>query len=403
MNDGLDRPGGGGGDEHAPGGSDGMNDVNGPGGMPGGVPGEPVDPEGEALRRLLQDSVRDIEPSPESLEALQRAVPARRQHRRQALVGAVAAALVAVVGVPALLYGGVVPGVGDDDRPLNASSSHDQTRGPGEGSESGGGKEGEHRGKDGGGGEKDKDEKGKDKTDPSEPSGGKENGGADPSDSLAASAPTCGRDQLGNGSAQSGSPGADGKVYGSFRVTNTSGDACTVDGEGMVGASTPGGARARVQVAVHTAGDPATGLPDPGAESDELVLKPGESYLVRFAWVPNQGGQCADDTPSPGTSPQSGTDTDAEPTAGAETGGGEGAGGGGADSGGGTGGSEGPGGDGGGSTGGGGDGGNGGGSGDDSKVVISHTPDVGTPAAADTAVDGACGGTVYRTGVLPAN
>ncbi|MFG3254217.1 DUF4232 domain-containing protein [Streptomyces sp. NPDC048172] len=386
MSDGLNGgPGGGSGDDRANG-TTGLN-------------GDGVDPEEQALRRLLQDSVRDIEPSPESLEALQRAVPARRQHRRQALVGAVAAALVAVVGIPALLYGGVVPGVGDDRHPLTASSSHGQTQGPGEGSESGGGKEGEHRGKDGDKGGKDKEEKGKDKTDPSEPSGGKTSGGADPSDSLVASAPTCGREQLGNGSAQAGSPDGAGKVYGSFRVTNTSGDACTVDGEGMVGASTEGNARARVQVAVHTAGDPATGLPDPAAESDELVLKPGESYLVRFAWVPTQSGSCSSTTPSPETSPDTGTGTDAEPTAGAETsGGGETTGGGGTDSGGaGTGGgSEGP-----------GDGGatggeSGGGTGEEPKVVISHTPDVGDPAAADAVVNGACGGTVYRTGVLPA-
>ncbi|GAA2063553.1 hypothetical protein GCM10009801_07500 [Streptomyces albiaxialis] len=398
MSDGLLGPGGGSGDDRANGTDDpgtngsGTNDSG-----TNGAHGDGMDSEEQALRRLLQDSVRDIEPSPESLEALQRAVPARRQHRRQALVGVVAAALVAVVGIPALLYGGVVPGVGDDRHPLTASSSHGETQGPGEGSESGGGKEGEQRGKDGGKDGKDKDEKDKDKTDPSSPSGGKESGGADPSDSLVASAPTCGREQLGNGSSQAGSPGADGKVYGSFRVTNTSGDACTVDGEGMVGASTEGNARARVQVAVHTPGDPATGLPDPAAESDELVLKPGESYLVRFAWVPNQGGTCADSTPSPETSAQSGAATDAEPpTAGAETsGGGETTGG--TDSGGGTGGSEGPG-DG-GATGG---GDSGGGTGEDPKVVISHTPDVGTPAAADAVVDGACGGTVYRTGVLPA-
>ncbi|MEK8171549.1 hypothetical protein NKH77_25375 [Streptomyces sp. M19] len=77
----------------------------------------------EALRRLMRGAVDDIEPSANALEHLRRAVPARRTRRRQALVGAVAAVVLAGVSVPALVH--VATGGGDsDDRPANAASSH---------------------------------------------------------------------------------------------------------------------------------------------------------------------------------------------------------------------------------------------------------------------------------------
>ncbi|NGO71235.1 hypothetical protein G5C65_23305 [Streptomyces sp. SB3404] len=359
---------------------------------------DPVAFEDE-LRQLLKHSVRGIEPSAESLDALQRAVPARRTHRRQVLMGAVAAALVVIVGIPAVLFSGVVSGDREKERPVTAASSHGPHKDrSGEKPRSGASRDEEKKDR-----RQKKDHKEKDRSpgsssDPSAPSGGQgESSGANPHDTLAASAPTCGRNQLGNGTAQSGAPDAQGRVYGSFRVTNTSGDACTVDGEGVVGATTQGVsmARARVQIVDHTSGDPATGLPDPSAESDRLVLGPGHSYVVRFAWIPTSGNPCVTSPPEPETSQDGATGDGArdEPSAGAgENGGQDSAGG--ADSGGGPGGGE--------SSGGDGDGGGDGGTGDAPKVVISHTPDVGTPAVADTVLDGACGGTVYRTGVLPA-
>ncbi|MDJ1131865.1 DUF4232 domain-containing protein [Streptomyces iconiensis] len=382
--------------------ADGMSAAGGdeprtPGGHPASgthpAPDEPLAAEEEAIRRLLRDSVRDLEPSEDSLDHLRRAVPARKTHRRQALVGAVAAALVAVVGVPTLLYGGVVPGIGDDKHPLTASSSQGQTHGPDGGTGEHDGESGDKTGKDGKGEGKDKDGKGKGSAEPS-PSGGPGNGSADPSETLTASAPTCGRDQLGEGSAQTGEPDGQGKVYGSFRVTNTSGDACTVEGEGMVGANVQGGSeRARVAIMDHTPGDPAPGLGDPAAASDELVLRPGASYLVKFAWVPKDGGSgCSSDSPSPKNS-QANNEVSNPDTAGG-TGGDDSAGG---DSGGGAGGTGTTPGEGSAGTG---DPGNGSG---EPSVVVSHTPEVGSPAAAGTKLDGACGGTVYRTGVLPAS
>lgn len=355
-------------------------------------PDEPLASEEQAIRRLLQDSVRDLQPSEETLDHLRRAVPARRTHRRQALVGITAAALIAVVGIPTLLYGGVVPGVGDDKHPLTASSTHGQTHGPDGGTGAQDGEGADRTGKDGKGDGEDKGGKGEGSTAPS-PSGGPGDDTADPSETLTASAPTCGRDQLGKGTAQTGSPDGQGRVYGSFRVTNTSGDACTVEGEGMLGADTQGGtARARVAIMDHTPGDPAPGLGDPAAASDELVLKPGASYLVKFAWVPSDSGSgCSSGTPSPNTNL---TSNEPPPNTGSDSGGDDG---GGADSGGGSGGTGTLPGDG---NSGSGDPGDGPG---ESSVVLSHTPEVGSPAVADTKLDGACGGTVYRTGVLPAS
>lgn len=192
-----------------------------------------------------------------------------------------------------------------------------------------------------------------------------------------------------------GSPGSDGKVYGSFRVVNTSTEACTVEGEGLVGASARGRADVeRINVLDHTSGDAATGLPDPDLAASELVLKPGEAYEVKWAWVPT-------DCHGPGPKPR------AEPPPGEDNGPGGGNGGG----------PGGPGGEDGGPGGGPGGpdvpatggnegdpgGGNGGQTDKKASVVLSHTPDVGDPATADTELEGACAGTLYRTGVLAAD
>ncbi|MGI5349764.1 hypothetical protein ACQEU8_16435 [Streptomyces sp. CA-250714] len=338
--------------------------------------------EEETLRELLRSSVRSIEPPADNLdrtlEHLRRAVPARRAHRRQAMVGGVAAALVAVVGVPALFYGGVVPGVGGDDRPMTAASTHGQTRGPDAGS---GGNAGKGEDKQGSGKDEDegKGDKGGADASPS-PSGGPGDSGADPDETLSASAPTCGSDQLGGGSAQSGAPDSSGTVYGSFRVSNVSGDACTVDGEGVVGASVQGSGAGQVVVVDHTPGDPAPGLGDPAAARDEVVLRPGQAYVVKFAYVPNDG--CSSPSPQGGRYDGETSGSGAAVGDGSADGGGDGSGG---------------------NTGTPGetDGGNGDPGGGEAEVVVSHTPEGGAPVAG-TRVPGACGsGTVYRTGVIP--
>lgn len=76
--------------------------------------------------------------------------------------------------------------------------------------------------------------------------------------------PVCGREQLGQGTSTVGTADATGRVYGAFRVVNTSGDACSVEGGGSIGLVAQGSTSPdRVHVVDHTSGDEATGLPDP--------------------------------------------------------------------------------------------------------------------------------------------
>ena len=106
------------------------------------------------------------------------------------------------------------------------------------------------------------------------------------------------RAQLGAPTAHKDPADTNGKVYGSFRVVNISDSDCTVDGSGSVLAEARGSADGdSVYVVDHTAGDAATGLPDPTTEKPELILKPGQAYEVRFAWVPAEGGPGGCPTP----------------------------------------------------------------------------------------------------------
>jgi hypothetical protein len=369
------------------GGSGGPGGPHGPGGSGGGSigtggGGEEGDDEGDsaaesALRRMLHDSVRDIEPAPQSLDYLRHAIPARRANRRRALAGAAAAVVLAGVGVPTLASAGLMPGI-SSDRSINAADSHGQNDGAGgqdsrlsqgpEGALGGAGGSGQGGRSDG-------------SVSPS-PSAGKTDGGANGNDNLVTSAPSCTRQQLGSGTADVGNPASDGKIYGSFRVENTSGDACAVEGDGVVGASAHGEADIdRINVVDHTPGDAAVGLPDPDESPEAVVLRPGEAYLVKFAWIPSE---CPKSDPSPksetGDGPggtQGGSNGDSSSTGGSNGSGGPG------EPGGGDGGTEG-----------------GGGGEEDASVVLTHTPDVGDPPAADTTLDGECAGTLYRTGVL---
>lgn len=376
-------------------GSGGSGGSGGFGGSGGGPEGGGGDSELEAvLRSRLHQSVGAVEPAPDTLAYLQHAVPARRAQRRRAFAGAAAAVVLAGVGVPGLASTGLMPGLPGDSS-YNASDGH----GP---SESGGGLEqpGLTRGADGslgGVGANGGKSAGGDSVSPS-PSQGKQNGGAGHDDEMYTSAPSCDRRQLGDGTAHEGTPRPDGKVYGKFRVVNTSHDSCTVEGEGAVGALAQGKADIeRIKVVDHTTGDPATLLPDPDLAPEKLVLRPGEAYEVRWAWVPENCGPAGPNEPK--------TDDVADPggNAGSGNGGGNSEG---------TGGGEGPGGPSGsteGTTGGttgdsvGGSEGGGGDTDQKASVVLNHTPDVGEPVAADTELEGACAGTLYRTGALEAD
>ncbi|MFJ4635902.1 hypothetical protein ACIP69_09565 [Streptomyces hygroscopicus] len=337
---------------------------------------EPGGEDEEALRRLLHRAVDELEPSPDSLDHLRRAVPARRARRRQALVGAVATVVLGCAAVPALVH---VATQSDraDDRPANAASSH---RTPG----TNGGRHSEGSGGKGSDGpadtvEQDKRDKGKDKDKgkhkpPKHEDGGSGGTAPDPSNTLNATSPTCSRTQLTSGGAGSvGAADAEGRVYGSFRVVNTSNETCTVEGSGSVGVSAQGGANSsQIFVVDHTAGDAAAGLPDPSTQPGTLILKPGQAYEVKFAWIPASGGGTSGCSTTGTPTPDPTTDAAQDgPQDGPSTG------------------------DPGGTPG-------GGGEPQDASVLVSHTPEAGDPAAASVTIGDACAGTIYRTGLLAA-
>ncbi|MGW7078733.1 hypothetical protein [Streptomyces sp. NPDC054866] len=322
-----------------------------------------------ALRRMMRSAVQEIEPGDRALERLRYAVPARRQRKRQAVVGMAAAALFIGTAIPALVHV-TNSGGGSDDRPSIAGNS-EQTQG---GSSQGGkGPDGGEKGKGSDSGpSKSKDKKGKkDKKDgkgKGEASGGA-TGGPDPSGTESAGSPACAVDQLGNASGSAGAPEADGKVYGSFRIANVSGSSCTVSAPGSVSTATTGAADpAKIVVTDHVAGDAATGLPDPAQALSSLVLQPGAAYEVKFAWVPSEACPTDSGEPSPdptptedGGSADGGTSGGVEPQMTREDGGVL-----------------------------------------DGGVTVSLTAAEGSPAAGAT-ITNACAGTVYRTGMLSAS
>lgn len=359
---------------HAGGTGDGPGDGDGDGHgrshPTGGFGGE------DDLRRLLQSRAGALEPSPDALDQLRRAVPARRQRRRHVVLGAAAALLLGGTSIPAMVH---VANLTDSSERRSAGAASSQPAqgvsggAHGEGTEQTGprptepggaapdeGKPpgtGKARGKNGAG-----------------PGAGA--GSPAPDETMDVTSPVCGRDQLGQGTSTVGPADSTGRVYGTFRVVNTSAAACSVEGGGTVGLVAQGSTNPdHIHVVDHTSGDEATGLPDPATTPDQLVLKPGEAYEVKFAWIPQSGGGtsgCVSPGPSPtpdpskdpGQSPDAGTPATGD--GGGQAGGDEGAGGGGAPGG----------------------------------IVLSHTPEAGEPAAADAKVTDACAGTVYRTEAL---
>jgi len=302
-----------------------------------------------ALRRLLHQAVQEIEPTDGTLDHLRRAVPARRARKRQALVGMAAAALFMGTAIPAFVH--VSNSSGSNPDPSMAANTSQAQGGQGQAKGSDGGSDGSTKAP----GDKDKG------------GNGSVTGGADPTASASA-APTCTIDQLGGASGTAAAPDSAGAVYGSFTVSNVSATACTVTGAGTVNATAQGAADpAKVGVATHVAGDAASGLPDPSTEVTSLVLQPGTSYVVKFAWVPSstcptEVEPSPDPTPTQGTGDTGGTTTDAAvanpaPQLLVEDG---------------T---------------------------QDGSVVVSSTAASGG-AVASVTVPNACAGTVYRTGIL---
>lgn len=321
-----------------------------------------------ALRRLMQDAVKGIQPSTDALDHLRHAVPARRTRRRQAMAGAAAAVLLACTAIPALLHVAntadqqdtTAAGVSSPNMPqqdtggLGEENSQDDTGGP---ADTGTGK----------GSASAPSATPSPTSTPTNEHGPK----ATPTPTgTAGQAPLCVRAQLGAGASKTGAPDAKGNVYGWFRVANVSAKGCVVKGGGAVTAVAQGSADAsKIQVMDHTTGDPATGLPVVAAAP--LVLQPGETYEVRFAWVPDAAGPngCpVPPTPTPTPTATSGNGagnagsasnnlpaaSGVPPTSGP------------------------------------------------ASVEISHTPEAGAPAVADTTIPDACAGTIYKTTALTA-
>ncbi|MFC9591957.1 hypothetical protein ACFTUC_19475 [Streptomyces sp. NPDC056944] len=360
---------------------------------------EPGPGEGDdelALRRLFQDAVGDLEPSLGSLEHLRRAVPARRARKRQAVVGAAAAAVLIGTAVPAFVHVAASGGLSAAN-PVNAG--HGEQAQGGTGAETG--VEGGQSSKapastvspspgaaDGSSGK------------PQSPGAGAS--GEGPQATLGGdpdATPRCVPGQLGVGAAQAGGPEGDGKVYGTFRIANVSAQDCLLDGAGIVGFEARGAADpGKITVTRHTSGDGGSALPDPSKESSALVLKPSGSYEVKFVWVPSETCPTTGTTPTPTpttppeptatptpTATASGGTGNPDPSTGPDSGG--------TGTGPGTGAEE----------------GSGAGAAPqllradgtpaDGSVVVSHTAEPGGPVAS-AVIPNACAGTIYRTGVL---
>lgn len=309
-----------------------------------------------ALRALMHHAVDGLHASPDALEHLRRAVPLRRQRRRQAMLGAVAAVLLVGLAVPAVVR------VADRSTHTTAAqvgvgSSYTVTPG------SAG-----HRK----GGATDPSDKATHQPGGDHTSTGAPTGPRSTPSGPGAPAPDCSSSQLGQGLSEADNPDADGRVYGWFRVSNVSDTPCTVAGGGVVRAVAHGSAeQAAIQVVGHTQGDPASGLPAAMSETP-IVLGPGQDYEVAFAWVPTSGTTgCAttttppaSSTPTPTTtgsdSSDQGTDSgsssgDVQPAEGVPP-------------------SSAPG-----------------------SVTLDHTPAAGAPVVSGPVIQDACAGTVYTT------
>ncbi|MEH0424642.1 hypothetical protein [Streptomyces sp. B21-083] len=332
-----------------------------------------------ALRTMLHQAVGGIQPTDAVLDHLRQAVPARRARKRHAAIGLAAAALFIGTAVPALLHVSNVTGAASDPSVIAGHGSATDgdkgtSKGPDGGESTSGGNSGTVKDKpsstpSGGAG------------DPDKGSGsGSTTGGADPTSSAVTST-ICDATQLGSATGSVGDPDASGVVYGTFRVVNVSSASCTVGGAGTVSPLAQGAAdSSKVGTADHTAGDAASGLPDPGLSVSGLVLAPGAAYTVQFAWVPSEtcpttgtgsdGGTTGGSTESPAPTPSESTDSSATTSTGGDTGtsaqllteDGTVA---------------------------------------DGSVAVSYTAEAGSPTVTAT-VSNACAGTVYKTGVMAA-
>ncbi|GGQ80300.1 hypothetical protein [Kitasatospora griseola] len=232
----------------------------------------------DQLRGLLRRAVADVQPEPGALPRLRTAVPRRRAARRRALGGA--AVLAAAVAVLPVVHAAQPFHLsGDPTGGQAAPGGH--AVGPGNSAAAPGVPHSAATAT----------VAGRDGTGPEASVGPSADSSPGAS---AAAAPQCTRADLGRAQAQQGDAApADGRIYGSFRLTNIAGHPCRVTDPGtlQLGSGATG-----VRLTAHTVGDQAGGLPDPAGLPHELLLGPGASFLVRFAWVPTH---CATPSPSP--------------------------------------------------------------------------------------------------------
>ncbi len=254
-----------------------------PGGLPspGGAPAaSPATAEEQAIRLLMHRAVDGLQPSPDALPRIRRAVPARRARYRQAWTGAAVIAVLtaaAVPGLPALgglqLSDGAAAGPpraasaagtsavlspsSDDDYPLPGIS---RAAYPAATATAG--------------------------TATAVPSGAAVLPSADSSGSglPAGTVPDCLRVDLGRGSAVVGTPDSIGRLYGIFTAANVSGHACGLADPGSIAIRSGNG---QVRVVSHIVGDQAIALPNPATLTARVLLAPGGSYQLFFAWVPD--------------------------------------------------------------------------------------------------------------------
>ncbi|WP_338677636.1 hypothetical protein V1460_35185 [Streptomyces sp. SCSIO 30461] len=320
------------------------------------------------LRRMLHEAVDDLAPSDGTLERLHKAVPARRARKRQALVGAAASVVLLGLAVPAFVKV-AESGALDPAKPVNAGHGEQAQGGTGDEAgngtgdmESGGDRPGQERSRSGEPGPTTSPDAQASTTASESPVAQ-----VVPEASIPPTTPACGSEQLVVDGTEVGAPDAEGKVYGAFRIANTSGTSCAVTEAGTVAFHTAGAAdAAKISVVDHVAGDAATGLPDPAPEPTALLLVPAASYEVKFAFVPSE--TCPTTTASPDSTPpadggSSGVATEAdgsgaEPQLGAAD--------------------DGP---------------------ADGSITVSHVAAAGGPTA-EVTIPEACAGTIYRTGVL---
>jgi hypothetical protein len=269
---------------------------------PGERPGEQnlgsgLGPDEAELRRLLHQAVDVLEPRDKTLEYLRQAVPARRARKRQALVGVAAAALFAGTAVPTALHVSSA-GSAEDVRAGSVAGSTEVQGGQGDDLDTGAG---------GGFGKElpglpgvteDADDRGK---------GSKGGDGASADATAPAGAPACSAGQLTISGTEVGQFGQDGSVSGLFRVSNAAIAGCVVSDPGTVSVTAQGAADpARIGVVRQAGG------------VDRLLLGPGDSYEIRFTWVPS--GSCPTD-PDPVDPTTSGGGDGGTPTSGGGDGG----------------------------------------------------------------------------------